>query len=44
VRSLDALQWLDGLGLPARLEDHDGRIEHSGDWPAPARAQADDGR
>jgi FAD:protein FMN transferase len=44
VRSRDALEWLDGLGLPARLQDHDGRIERSGDWPAPARAEAGDGR
>jgi FAD:protein FMN transferase len=44
VRSRDALEWLDGLGLPARLQDHDGRIEHSGDWPAPARAEVGDGR
>jgi thiamine biosynthesis lipoprotein ApbE len=44
VRSRDALDWLDGLGLPARLQDRDGRIEHSGDWPAPARAEGGDGR
>jgi thiamine biosynthesis lipoprotein ApbE len=44
VRSRDALEWLDGLGLPARLQDHDGRIGHSGDWPAPARAEERGGR
>jgi thiamine biosynthesis lipoprotein ApbE len=44
VRSRDALEWLDGLGLPARLQDRDGRIEHTGDWPAPARAEAGDRR
>jgi thiamine biosynthesis lipoprotein len=44
VRSCDALDWLDGLGLPARLQGHDGRIEHSGDWPAPAQAAAGDRR
>jgi thiamine biosynthesis lipoprotein ApbE len=35
VRSHDALAWLDGLGLPARLADHDGGVVRSGQWPAP---------
>jgi hypothetical protein len=42
VRSRHALEWLDGLGLPARLQDHEGRVERSGDWPAPMPAGAGD--
>jgi FAD:protein FMN transferase len=35
VRSREAVAWLDGLGLPARLASTDGRVVRSGDWPAP---------
>ena len=34
VRSRGAVAWLDALGLPARLADHDGRVVLSGGWPA----------
>jgi len=34
VRADAALEWLEGLGLPARLVDADGRVTALGDWPA----------
>jgi len=33
VRGASAPGWLAGLGLPARLVDHAGRVLHIGDWP-----------
>lgn len=35
VRARSAVAWLDELGLPARLQGHDGHVERTGDWPAP---------
>jgi thiamine biosynthesis lipoprotein len=43
VRADAAPEWLEGLGLPARLIDADGRVTAVGDWPAeisPGEAQA----
>jgi FAD:protein FMN transferase len=43
VRGDAAPEWLEGLGLPARLVDADGRVTAVGDWPAelsPGEAQA----
>jgi thiamine biosynthesis lipoprotein ApbE len=34
VRGAGAPEWLEGLGLPARLVDADGRVTTIGDWPA----------
>jgi thiamine biosynthesis lipoprotein len=34
VRAQDAPEWLDELGLPARLVDQAGRVRTLGDWPA----------
>jgi thiamine biosynthesis lipoprotein len=36
VRSRGAVAWLNGLGLPARLADHNGRVVRCGEWPAPS--------
>jgi thiamine biosynthesis lipoprotein len=36
VRAGSAVQWLAGLGLPARLHAWDGRVETVGAWPAQA--------
>ncbi len=35
VRGRQALAWLEQLGLPARLQAHDGRVARTGGWPAP---------
>ncbi|MFI4984419.1 MAG: FAD:protein FMN transferase [Solirubrobacterales bacterium] len=43
VRSDAAPEWLEGLGLPARLVNADGRVTAVGDWPAelsPGQARA----
>lgn len=43
VRADAAPEWLERLGLPARLVDADGRVTAVGDWPAepsPGQAQA----
>ncbi|HEY7960290.1 MAG TPA: FAD:protein FMN transferase [Solirubrobacteraceae bacterium] len=34
VRALGAPQWLEDVGLPARLVDQAGRVCNVGDWPA----------
>jgi thiamine biosynthesis lipoprotein len=39
VRGEGAPEWLEGLGLPARLTDADGRVRSVGDWPAEASAE-----
>lgn len=39
VRGDAALEWLQGLGLPARLTDADGRVATVGDWPSEASAE-----
>jgi thiamine biosynthesis lipoprotein len=36
VRGADAPEWLESLGLPARLVDPDGRVVHVGAWPVAA--------
>ena len=33
VRGAPAAAWLSGLGLPARLVDHEGQVLTIGDWP-----------
>ncbi len=33
VKGTAAVEWLGGMGLPARLIDHDGRVLYIGDWP-----------
>jgi thiamine biosynthesis lipoprotein len=38
VRGEDAPSWLAGCGLPARLVDHDGRVEALAGWPVEAAA------
>jgi thiamine biosynthesis lipoprotein ApbE len=38
VRGDAAPEWLEGLGLPARLTDADGRVTSVGDWPAETSA------
>lgn len=38
VRGRAAAEWLNGLGMPARLVDHDGRVSTVGGWPAEATA------
>jgi thiamine biosynthesis lipoprotein ApbE len=35
VKGSAAVEWLDRMGLPARLIDHDGRVLYVGDWPRP---------
>ena len=40
VRAGAAAAWLDGLGLPARLIDWEGRTTLVGGWPAPASPAA----
>ncbi len=44
VRGRSAVDWLDGLGLPARLHGEDGHVERTGGWPAPEGAVADEPR
>jgi len=36
IRSGGALEWLSGLGLPARLVDTEGSVSTVADWPDPA--------
>jgi thiamine biosynthesis lipoprotein len=36
IRGAAGRGWLEGLGLPARLVDHQGRVTRLGAWPAPA--------
>ncbi len=43
VRSREAVRWLAGLGLPARLQDEHGHVERTGDWPAPLDEDAPGG-
>jgi thiamine biosynthesis lipoprotein len=38
VRGSAAVDWLQELGLPARLQDHRGRVVRTGGWPAVADA------
>lgn len=38
VRGSAAVDWLQELGLPARLQDHRGRVVRTGCWPAVADA------
>jgi FAD:protein FMN transferase len=40
VRGYDALAWLGGHELPARLQSHDGRVATIGGWPAQYRSVA----
>ena len=40
VRGAAALDWLDELGLPARLVEEDGRVRTVGDWPRQATVLA----
>jgi thiamine biosynthesis lipoprotein len=40
VRGKDALAWLSGLGLPARLVAHDGGVRTVAGWPRAAAAEA----
>jgi thiamine biosynthesis lipoprotein ApbE len=37
VRGARAAAWLSGLGLPARLVDHEGQVLAIGDWPVEQR-------
>ncbi|MGH2853130.1 MAG: FAD:protein FMN transferase [Solirubrobacteraceae bacterium] len=39
VKGTAAPAWLDDLGLPARLIDHNGRALYVGDWPRPEGAR-----
>ncbi len=39
VRSCAAVEWLEGLGLPARLQHIDGHVERTGAWPAPLTSE-----
>jgi thiamine biosynthesis lipoprotein len=34
IRALDASSWLRACGLPARLVDHEGRVQAVGGWPS----------
>ena len=36
VRAAQAPAWLEGLGMPARLLDWNGRVTLTGGWPVPA--------
>ncbi len=38
VKAQAAPEWLEGLGLPARLVDREGRVRTLGGWPLEARA------
>jgi len=38
VRGRAAAEWLNGLGMPARLVERDGRVSIVGGWPAEATA------
>lgn len=38
VKAQAAPEWLEGLGLPARLVDHDGHVRTLGGWPLEAGA------
>jgi thiamine biosynthesis lipoprotein len=38
MRGESAPAWLEQVGLPARLVNHDGRVRTVGDWPAEPRA------
>jgi thiamine biosynthesis lipoprotein ApbE len=40
IRARSAVAWLEQLGLPARLQDQDGRVVRTGDWPTPPRKNA----
>ncbi len=40
VRGWRAIDWLTALGLPARLQRHDGRVATIGGWPSQARSSA----
>jgi thiamine biosynthesis lipoprotein len=40
VRGRRAVDWLAGLGLPARLLDWEGNVTAVGDWPAETAAEA----
>lgn len=40
VRGVSAPEWLDSLGLPARLVRHDGSVLTVGAWPTEARSVA----
>lgn len=44
VKGAAAVPWLSGLGLPARLVAHDGRVVHLGAWRDPLPADLDRGR
>jgi FAD:protein FMN transferase len=39
VRDGSAVQWLKGLGLPARLVDHTGAVHEIGGWPSALREE-----
>ncbi len=34
-----AIDWLEGIGLPARLVHLDGTVTHTSGWPTPHRAE-----
>jgi thiamine biosynthesis lipoprotein len=34
IRGDSSVSWLEGLGLPSRLVDIDGRVRHVAGWPA----------
>jgi thiamine biosynthesis lipoprotein len=36
IRGYDAPSWLEGMGLPARFVDNDGRVRAVGQWPEEA--------
>jgi thiamine biosynthesis lipoprotein len=38
VRGRAAAEWLNGLGMPARLVEHDGRVSTVAGWPAETTA------
>jgi thiamine biosynthesis lipoprotein len=42
VRALAAPDWLEALGLPARLVSWDGSVVHVGGWPIEAEQGAAD--
>lgn len=41
LRDGSAIEWLAGLGLPARLHDRQGHVTTVGDWPAPRTDDAE---
>jgi thiamine biosynthesis lipoprotein len=40
IRGSEAIAWLGGLGLPARLVSTDGQVVRAGGWPSPVPARS----